>query len=149
MAGKPADARDVHIGQRIERLRKQAKLSREALAQRLGISDSQFGKYEKGLNRMSAADLDFVGRLFDVPIGYFFEGLPRGDAAGPGLAERPQAALLGEAPWTDFAGAVARAADAHLGTEDRQRLAAVVKALDRALQDTPPFDKENTFGSSG
>ncbi|MFE1601751.1 helix-turn-helix domain-containing protein [Methylobacterium sp. ID0610] len=149
MAGKPADARDVHIGQRIEMLRVRAKLSQEALARRLGISASQFGKYEKGQNRMSAADLDLVGRLFDVPIGYFFEGLPAVENARPGFAERPQAALLGPGPWADFAGAVARAADAHLGAEERRRLAAVVRALDRALQATPSFDIENDSGSSG
>jgi transcriptional regulator with XRE-family HTH domain len=141
MAGKPADARDVHIGQRIEQLRLRAKLSRKDIAARLAVSISQFAKYEKGTNRMSATDLDAIGRLFGVPIGYFVEGLPGGEAAEPGFRDRPQAALAGEAPWTDFAGAVARAADTHLAQDDRQRLAAAVRAIDRALQVTGPFDK--------
>ncbi|ACA19611.1 transcriptional regulator, XRE family [Methylobacterium sp. 4-46] len=149
MAGKPADARDAHIGQRIEQLRLKAKIPRDVVAGRLGISASQFGKYEKGANRMSAADLDAVGRLFDVPIGYFFEGMPRDEGTGPGLRERPQPPLAGAESWTGFAGAVARAADAHLLTDDRRRLAAVVRALDRALDTTAPFGIENNSGSSG
>ncbi|MGY2049253.1 helix-turn-helix domain-containing protein [Methylobacterium sp. JK268] len=149
MAGKPADARDAHIGRRLEQLRLAAKLSREAVADRIAISDTQVGKYERGLNRMSAADLHAVARLFDVPIEYFFEGMPRDEEGGPGLRDRPQASLSGTGTYADFAGAVARAADAHLPADERRRLAAVVKALDRALDRAAPFDIENVSGSSG
>ncbi|WP_407519837.1 helix-turn-helix domain-containing protein [Methylobacterium oryzisoli] len=148
MAGKPADARDAHIGQCIERLRTLARMSRRSLAERLGLSASQLDKYEKGINRVSATDLDRIAQVFGVPIGHFFDDLPAEGARSPGFAERPQAPLA-EAAATRFARDVARAADTHLPPDDRQRLAVLVGALDRALNATASFDKENSSGSSG
>ncbi|MBY0297332.1 MAG: helix-turn-helix domain-containing protein [Methylobacterium sp.] len=148
MAGKPADARDAHIGQRIDRLRTLARMSRRTLAERIGLSASQLDKYEKGVNRVSATDLDRIARVFGVPIGHFFEELPAEGARPPGFGERPQPTLA-EAAATRFARDVARAADAHLPPDDRQRLAVLVGALDRALNATEAFDKENSSGSSG
>ncbi|WP_244496648.1 helix-turn-helix domain-containing protein [Methylobacterium indicum] len=148
MAGKPADHRDVHIGSLIEERRLRAGLSREALAAPLGVSLSQLGKYLKGANRLSATDLDVVARIIGVPVGFFFEDMPGRDLPSPGFGDRPQARLEIQAGWTDFAQAVARAADAHLDEERRQTLGSLVRAVDQALSGQQSFDKANDSGPS-
>ncbi|BAQ49137.1 helix-turn-helix domain-containing protein [Methylobacterium aquaticum] len=148
MAGKPADLRDVHIGSLIEERRLRAGLSREALANPLDVSLSQLGKYLKGANRLSATDLDVVARVLGVPVGFFFEGMPGRDQLSPGLSDRPQARLETQAGWTDFAEAVARAADTHLDEERRQSLGSLVRAIDHALSGQHLFDKPDAFGPS-
>ncbi|GJD48220.1 hypothetical protein OPKNFCMD_0936 [Methylobacterium crusticola] len=149
MAGKPADARDAHIGALIESRRVRVGLSRDSLAGALGVSVSQLGKYIKGLNRLSATDLDTAGRLLGVPVGYFFEGMPGREPPAAGLSDRPQAGIEGLSVWTGFAAAVAQAADTHLDGESRLVLGSIVRAVDRALAEPGSFDKENVSGSSG
>ena len=51
---------DLKTGIVLQRLRKRAGISQEALAARVGVSAQQIHKYEKGENRVSA------GRLFDI-----------------------------------------------------------------------------------
>lgn len=77
---------DLHIGGRL-RLRRQALgLTQEQLAERLHVTSQQVQKYEKGLNRISASRLLDLASMLDVPIKYFFDGLP--EVAGS--AEAPQ-----------------------------------------------------------
>ncbi|MEH3146154.1 MAG: helix-turn-helix transcriptional regulator [Methylobacterium frigidaeris] len=133
MAGKPADERDARIGQRIEQLRLNARISRETLAAHLGMSPSQLAKYLKGSNRLSATDLLAISHTFAVPISYFLDDLPRSEPLVTGFAETEQEPLGAAESWPGFAGAVARAAETHLDPVHRRDLAAVVRALDRAL----------------
>jgi transcriptional regulator with XRE-family HTH domain len=51
-------------------------LSQERLAEALGLTFQQVQKYERGANRVSASRLYELGRVLEVPIGYFFEDLP-------------------------------------------------------------------------
>lgn len=51
---------DLKTGIVLQRLRKRAGISQEALAVRVGVSTQQIQKYEKGENRVS------TGRLFDI-----------------------------------------------------------------------------------
>jgi len=51
-------------------------MSQTALGDALGITFQQVQKYEKGTNRISASRLQQACDILQVPIAFFFEGLP-------------------------------------------------------------------------
>jgi transcriptional regulator with XRE-family HTH domain len=51
-------------------------MTQDALAEFLGLTFQQVQKYERGANRISASKLQVIASALDVPIAYFFEGLP-------------------------------------------------------------------------
>ena len=63
------------IGERILIFRKSKKLTRTKLANILGITQQQLDKYEKGLNRISAAKLAIISKIFKIDISYFYNDL--------------------------------------------------------------------------
>ena len=63
------------------------------LGKRLGITYQQIQKYESGANRIGGSRLWDLCRLLDVPVGFFFEGLPRSEGAGSEQGEE-QAEVL-------------------------------------------------------
>ena len=67
---------DVHLGSRIRLLRTGRGLSQTELGTALGITFQQVQKYERGMNRVSAARLFDLARVFAVPIGFFFDDFP-------------------------------------------------------------------------
>lgn len=67
---------DVHVGGRLRQRRTLLGMSQEKLAQAFGVSFQQVQKYERGANRISASRLHLLTKILDVPITYFFEGLP-------------------------------------------------------------------------
>jgi transcriptional regulator with XRE-family HTH domain len=54
------------------------KLSQTELADALGMSFQQVQKYEKGVNRMSAATMVQIAAVLKVDVQYFFDELPTG-----------------------------------------------------------------------
>ena len=66
---------DVEIGRRLRALRWTQGLSMEQVAARIGIAYQQIQRYEAGSTRLSANRLFELARLFDVPVGAFFEDL--------------------------------------------------------------------------
>jgi transcriptional regulator with XRE-family HTH domain len=64
------------------------------LAEEMGLTFQQVQKYERGTNRVSASKLHALSQVLDVPISFFFEGLPGGPPEGP-------AALVDESPGDD------------------------------------------------
>ncbi len=81
---------DLHLGRRLRRRRRLLGYTQHQLASAVGIRFQQVQKYECGANRMSAARLWELARVLDVPIHYFYDGLP----ASPAIAET--AGALGE-----------------------------------------------------
>jgi len=75
---------DRHVGQRIRARRKMIGLSQSTLADALGLTFQQVQKYENGANRVSASKLYETARCLDVPVSYFFEGLPDPSDGGHG-----------------------------------------------------------------
>ncbi len=67
---------DVHVGQRVAVRRKLLNLSQADLANHVGYSFQQIQKYEHGGNRVSASVLYEFSQALDVPVSFFFEGLP-------------------------------------------------------------------------
>jgi transcriptional regulator with XRE-family HTH domain len=54
------------------------KLSQEELGDALGITFQQVQKYEKGVNRISAATMVQIAAVLRADVQYFFEELPTG-----------------------------------------------------------------------
>ena len=68
---------DVHVGERIRFRRRVLGVSQEQLAGVLGLTFQQIQKYEKGSNRVSASRLYEISEVLEIPIEYFFAGLPK------------------------------------------------------------------------
>ncbi len=66
---------DKIIGERIRELRINKGLSRNQLAEQIGVSHQQLQKYEKSLNRIAATRLFLVAKAFKVPVSYFMDEL--------------------------------------------------------------------------
>jgi transcriptional regulator with XRE-family HTH domain len=78
---------DAHVGRRLRERRVTAGMSVRQLADLAGLSRRQIQKYELGIDRIGAGDLYRLARFFDVPVSYFFAGLPGGRAARDELFE--------------------------------------------------------------
>jgi transcriptional regulator with XRE-family HTH domain len=70
------DPADQHVGARVRMRRLMLNLSQTALANALGVTFQQIQKYENGANRISASRLQQIAEFLQVPIPFFFEGLP-------------------------------------------------------------------------
>lgn len=68
---------DVHVGNRIRLRRTLLGLSQEKLAALLGLTFQQVQKYERGMNRVGASRLWDIGKVLEVPIGFFYEDMDR------------------------------------------------------------------------
>jgi transcriptional regulator with XRE-family HTH domain len=71
---------DVHFGEKLRacRLMMAPKLSQEELGKALGLTFQQVQKYEKGINRISAATMVQIAAVLKVDVLYFFDELPTG-----------------------------------------------------------------------
>ncbi|MBV1831111.1 helix-turn-helix transcriptional regulator [Komagataeibacter sp. AV436] len=79
---------DVHVGNRIRLRRTLLGMSQERLGNALGLTFQQVQKYERGRNRVGASRLYDLACVLDVPVAFFFDGLPdRGMEQGAGMAE--------------------------------------------------------------
>jgi transcriptional regulator with XRE-family HTH domain len=61
------------------------------LGKKLGVTFQQVQKYESGANRIGGSRLWDISGILDVPVGYFFEGLPATGTAAS--AENPREPL--------------------------------------------------------
>ncbi len=78
---------DRAIGRRIKTYRIALGMSQERLANLLGLTFQQVQKYEKGVNRVSAARLLDLSRLFGIAISSFYEELPVEQGSDSALLE--------------------------------------------------------------
>src|SRR5450755_3783219 len=67
---------DNYVGSRVRMRRMTLGLSQAKLANNLGITFQQVQKYEKGTNRISASRLQALSEVLQVPVQFFFKGLP-------------------------------------------------------------------------
>jgi transcriptional regulator with XRE-family HTH domain len=96
---------DAEVGQSIRLHRKNAKMTLQGLADRLGIAYQQVQKYETGVNRVGAGRLMEIAEILNIPVANFFE-CPRGRveeaAAAAGSAPDPETALQGRQLLVSF-----------------------------------------------
>jgi DNA-binding transcriptional regulator YiaG len=78
MTPKASSPIDRFISDKVLKRRREVGMTQQALATNLGVTFQQVQKYEKGTNRISAGRLLTIARALETPIGYFFEGAPKG-----------------------------------------------------------------------
>ena len=76
---------DLHVGGRVRMRRRMLGVSQERLAEALGLTFQQVQKYERGANRVSASKLYAIAAALQVPVTYFFAGLPDTETSGDGV----------------------------------------------------------------
>lgn len=114
---------DVHIGRRLRQGRLARGLSQDMLGKQLGITYQQIQKYESGANRIGGSRLWDMCLLLDVPVGFFFEGLPRTEEADSALGEE-QAEVLSRRCLT-----LAREIESIPDDAIKLRIAGLIKAI--------------------
>src|SRR5438105_4691096 len=80
---------DKHVGNRVRMRRMMLAMSQEKLADALDLTFQQVQKYEKGTNRISASRLQHLSHILQVPVSFFFEGVPSFPGQPPGMKEAP------------------------------------------------------------
>ena len=78
---------DRHVGSRVRMRRMLVGMSQEKLGEALGLTFQQVQKYEKGTNRIGASRLHRIASVLGVPVEFFYEGAPLGNATTTGFAE--------------------------------------------------------------
>ena len=91
-----ADAVDKHVGSRIRMRRMMLGMSQEKLANGLGLTFQQVQKYESGTNRIGASRLLRISQILQVPVSFFFEGLPHASGQRERTGELPSPAYVSE-----------------------------------------------------
>ncbi len=76
MEDKP-DPIDAYVGKRLRFARNMRGLSQGYLGSYIGVQFQQIQKYEKGINRVSAANLAHFARLLGVEVSFFYQGMPQ------------------------------------------------------------------------
>lgn len=74
---------DVHVGARVKLRRQLLGMSQTELGNSLDLTFQQVQKYEKGTNRISASKLHKMAEVLDVPISFFFDGIPTRSSGDP------------------------------------------------------------------
>jgi transcriptional regulator with XRE-family HTH domain len=129
---------DVHVGARLRLRRNIIGINQKRLAEATGVAWQQIQKYEHGIDRVSASCLYRCARRLNVPVSYFFDGLPDGEAR-----RKPSdrdSSLSGAAESRDE---VLRRREtlqlvrAYYGIADRKRRRVVYQFI-RAMTETPP-----------
>jgi transcriptional regulator with XRE-family HTH domain len=82
MAKKVPHFTDKHVGSRVRMRRMTLGMSQTTLADAIGLTFQQVQKYEKGANRMGASRLQQIANILQVPVAFFFQGLPEYPAVG-------------------------------------------------------------------
>lgn len=63
------------VGSRIKKLRKENGLTGTEIAAYLNVSQQQFSRYERGINRIDIDSLVMIADFFKISIHYFFEDI--------------------------------------------------------------------------
>jgi transcriptional regulator with XRE-family HTH domain len=74
---KSPNATDKHVGARVRMRRLMLSMSQTNLGEAVGLTFQQIQKYEKGINRIGAGRLQQLAHILQVPVHFFFEGLPQ------------------------------------------------------------------------
>jgi transcriptional regulator with XRE-family HTH domain len=91
--GKRRNAIDEFVGARVRERRKSLGMNQSELAQKLALTFQMVQRYEYGLCRISASTLYAIAVALDVPIDYFFDGLPLPSARRGDMSKIPVPSL--------------------------------------------------------
>jgi transcriptional regulator with XRE-family HTH domain len=71
---RSAGVADIEMGRRIRLRRREKGISQTELAGHLGVTFHQVQKYEKGVSRVGAAQLQKIAKRLGVDIPFFYDG---------------------------------------------------------------------------
>lgn len=74
--GKASDPVDVWVGGRIKLARMMKRVAQKDLARAIGITYQTLSKMENGVQRVTPPRLVEFSTVLDVPVGFFFDGMP-------------------------------------------------------------------------
>ena len=103
---------DIQVGRLVRARRLAIGMPQTELAEALGLTFQQIQKYERGANRISAANLFEIARKLDVPMTSLFEGL---DSSGEGRSPLSEFTDFIELPGSQTL------AQAYVGLSAKQR----------------------------
>ena len=80
---------DIHVGKHVRLRRTLLGMSQEKLGKAINLTFQQVQKYERGTNRIGSSRLYQLSQVLDIPVSYFFDGLPSefSGLKAPGLAD--------------------------------------------------------------
>jgi transcriptional regulator with XRE-family HTH domain len=96
MIKKAPNPIDKHVGSRVRMRRMMLSMSQEKLGDALGLTFQQVQKYEKGTNRIGASRLQQISQILQVPVAFFFEGVPILNPQPDGTEEAPSPTYVSE-----------------------------------------------------
>ena len=73
----------VHVGKRLRSRRRMLQLTQGEVAATCGVTFQQIQKYECAASQVSIQMLWNLSQALDVPVSYFFDGLPPEQEARP------------------------------------------------------------------
>lgn len=120
---------DKHVGSRVRMRRMLAGVSQEKLGEALGLTFQQVQKYEKGSNRISASRLQQIAKMLDVPVSFFFDGAPAGDALGENFVDSSATTYISEFLATSEGVQLTKAFTRIKSGRVRRRIIDVIEAL--------------------
>jgi transcriptional regulator with XRE-family HTH domain len=74
LSPRSAGVADIEMGRRIRLRRREAGISQTELAAHLGLTFQQVQKYEKGISRVGAAQLQQIAKMLGVDVPFFYHG---------------------------------------------------------------------------
>jgi transcriptional regulator with XRE-family HTH domain len=92
----------ARVDEQIRRARRESGLSREALAERIGVPPAALDRYEEG-GQISSRHLELIAVATGKPVSFFLDGTVAASQNGSGIGGRIRAALawLSDAPRRD------------------------------------------------
>lgn len=92
----------ARVDEQIRRARRESGLSRDALAERIGVPPAALGRYEQGA-QISPRHLELIAVATGKPVSFFLDGTVAALQNGAGIGGRIRAALawLSDAPRVD------------------------------------------------
>src|SRR5271163_4904776 len=97
LPGRVPNPIDKHVGSRVRMRRLMLDMSQTDVADALGLTFQQVQKYEKGSNRVSASRLQHISQILQVPVPFFFEGVPWDSRqSSPVMAEAPSPSYVSD-----------------------------------------------------
>jgi transcriptional regulator with XRE-family HTH domain len=128
---------DRHVGSRVRMQRMLAGVSQEKLGEALGLTFQQIQKYEKGTNRISASRLQQIAKMLGVPVSFFFEGAPAGEATAGGFSDAAATAYVSDFLATSEGVQLSKAFVRIKSPRVRRRVIDLVEALAEEAVETP------------
>ncbi|MBX3524435.1 MAG: helix-turn-helix transcriptional regulator [Xanthobacteraceae bacterium] len=128
MTKKEPNPIDRHVGSRVRMRRMMISMSQEKLGERLGITFQQVQKYEKGTNRIGASRLHQIANILSVPVAFFYDDMPGGEAAA-GFGESGNPVYVSEFMSSPEGLALAKAFMKIADPKLRRRIVDLVEAM--------------------